>query len=108
MKWAKISEKRFLARYNMLEEMTQKELKQFHDSLKAIYDGSFRDLRKVWALLPEAQWEMTFAQKMKHLPEYRDLLSALKTFKHQYLGTKPKVADNAESPTKSSSDQVIS
>lgn len=69
--------------------MTEEELQARYDLMNGIYENEWASLMKVWNRLPESQWDNTFLLKMKHLPEYNDLRSALAEFKEKFIGKKP-------------------
>lgn len=93
IEWAKVTKKKFAARFENLDNMTMMELQGHYARLKAIYTGTWADLKKTWDRLPEPQWRNTFLLEMKHLPEYTDLKTALIAFKQQFMGKKKKIKD---------------
>lgn len=85
LKWAKIPPKKWDKRFDTTD-FTHQELTDRYKSVKALFEGAYADLAKVWKALPESQWEMTFAQGMKHMPEYQDLRRELVNFRDTFLG----------------------
>jgi len=91
-------------KFKVREDSTQKELTDQLARVKAIRNGDFAELLKVWNILPESQWEMTFQQQMRHLPEYRDLRKALAKFKSNFMRKK---TNAGKSTTKQDRDQEV-